>query len=168
MPITRAYIESAVIPRLRNWLNDPEIAITADADADPSPRAYLDDAIRYGLTRCGVPPGDPSVVGDVEVAALPAALLDRLLDLATVRELETVRSNLLYAAVTTKSYSETRAKLDAIVADLWARIARDYGVAPGTGGVTVGALTPPVERDVWRQPPTSYVPWGTDPAGWTP
>jgi hypothetical protein len=147
MPILRSYVETTLVRRLRHWLDEVGMSLSTDGT-----NSDLNDAVRVGLWRCGLSAADPAHVVDDDLSGLDGHLIDRLLDFAELRQLESIQSNLIYTKVDSASYSETKASLDQIVKDRRAEIMARHGGSIGVGNVRAGALAAPVGRDLWTLP----------------
>ena len=102
----------------------------------------FNDPVAWAIRKCGYATADVSSPSEAEIAAVPADDMDKLLDLAELRLLENIATNLDDVDVTVGPRSE---KLDQLaqrvtakIARLQARIEATYGL--GTG-VEAGVLT---------------------------
>jgi hypothetical protein len=86
---TRAQLETVLVARVGRLLESHPVALTASANADASPRAYLGDPIARALRSMGYPTANPSAPADAEVQAVPASAFDELADRATLAAVDT-------------------------------------------------------------------------------
>jgi hypothetical protein len=163
MPATRCDVEDELVVRVGGWLK--AALLTADPARDPAPRAYLNPAIRSALAFVGVAPASPFLVGDADVALVPDPALDRLLDFAHYKAVETCLGNLGREAVT-KSLGSASISLSDLVGRMKEELARlredlekKYGPALTTSAKMASGVIPlpPMPR-----PPTPAYPavWG--------
>jgi hypothetical protein len=138
MAITRANVEAILVKRSSKRMAFVGMEVTtAGANAD------LNDPISGALRQCGVTPANIASVADSDLAALETDLVDKLLDLAELRLLQSIYGNL--DAVDTKSgprsdsYSQFGDQLEKAIARLEGKVMSLYGV--GAGSLETGVIS---------------------------
>lgn len=138
MSLTRSLLESILIRRCGQWLSLAGLdgATVSGANLD------LNDPLGYALRQVGLPVTDPANVVDGDFSALSNSDLDKLLDLAEYRALQTILEN--YAAVSlevggrSERYSEFADRLQSLLILKYEHLQRDYGL--GQGVLQAGVL----------------------------
>jgi hypothetical protein len=123
--LTRAQVEAVLVGRCGPLMEKAGLAVTVAGS-----NASLTDPLRTALSLCGAPPASPDVVTSTDLAALPAARLEELLDRAELRTLQTIHRRLKNPAITVQGISigtlanQVRDAID----DLRGQIADTWGV----------------------------------------
>ncbi|RIK41607.1 MAG: hypothetical protein DCC55_11360 [Chloroflexi bacterium] len=89
MSATRSDVEFILTKRLAGYLGRAEMAVPAGDENE-----HLTDPIGWALRQLGYSPASLIAIGDVDVAAVAAAHIDALLDLAELRTMESMLTNL--------------------------------------------------------------------------
>ncbi len=139
MTTTRANVELILVQRTSGWLANAGLAITT-AGANAS----LNDAIGYGIRIAGGTVASYALVTDADVATVADADLDKMLDVAELRALETVLSNFVLVdakagPVEAKS-SQFADRLMKVIDRLRMQLAFRYGIE-GAPTLTTGVIT---------------------------
>lgn len=139
MTITRANVEAVLIRRVGKLLTATGLdGTTVDGTNDD-----LNDPIGKALRRMGRPVSSILAVADVDLA--PVEAIDQLLDLAELRTLESIHTNLDRDDVTTsiggdsKALSDIGKRIEARITALQAAIQREYQMDIGQT-LTAGSL----------------------------
>ena len=115
MTITRLQVEAVIAKRLGALLEE------AGMSAGPGPNPHLTDPNASALRALGYAPASLADITDADLATVTAAHLDPLLDLAELRTLESIASNLTVVDVTIGPVSERKGML----ADRIAKLVQD-------------------------------------------
>jgi len=132
MTITRSILETILVRRCGKWL----IAAGLDGTTVNGTNPDLNDPIGYAARKLGLTVANPTSVSDGDLAALNLDELDKLLDVAEYRALQTVLEN--FEAVTLEvggrheHYSEFADRLQKLIALKALRLEKDYGLGQGT------------------------------------
>jgi hypothetical protein len=125
MSITRAQAEQILQYRIGGYLED------AGMTADDSPNPWLTDPLRWALAMLGIATASIVDVTDADLAAVTTTQTDALLDLAELRALEAVQTNLIGAETWVgpikEDTSRTVEALAAIIATKRRQVAQNYG-----------------------------------------
>lgn len=131
---TKAIVTTVLANRCGPLMTKAGMTITALGDD-------FNDPLAWAIRQCGLTTADPSTPTDAEVAAVAATDTDKLLDLAELRLLETIISNL--DSVDTK-VGPREEKLDQLaqrvagrITRLQARIELLYGLGAGFEAGTI-------------------------------
>lgn len=139
MALTRANVETILVKRLGPLMTAAGMATTvAGSNAD------LNDPIGYAIRQAGQTVDDLTAVDDTDVARIGSDDYDKLLDVAELRTLESIQTNLDDVDIETGPVSEKRDQLGLRVEKALTRkraqVARDYGLGLGTLETGVIAL----------------------------
>lgn len=131
MSLTRANCETILVKRLGALLSEASLAVTiVGSNAD------LNDPIGWAVRQCGGSVASVTSVADADVATVAASDMDKLLDLAELRTLETISGNLAGTDIKVGPRSENLDLLAQRVEQRLARkqtqLQRDYGFGLGT------------------------------------
>lgn len=138
MSLTRSTLESILIRRCGQWLSMAGLDGTTTSGANLD----LNDPLGYALRQIGLTVANPATVADADLTALADTDLDKLLDLAEYRALQTILEN--FAAVSldvggrAEHYSEFADRLQSLLALKLEHLQQTYGV--GQGALQAGVL----------------------------
>jgi hypothetical protein len=125
MSITRAQAEQILQYRIGGYLSDAGMTV------DDSPNPWLTDPLRWALAMLGITTASIVDVTDADLAAVTAAQTDAMLDLAELRTLEAVQTNLVsvgtWVGPIKEDTSRTVDALAAIIATKRKQVAQNYG-----------------------------------------
>ena len=121
MTITRIEIEQVLDRRLGSFL--AEAGMTVQDGVNP----WLTDPLRWALTALGYSVASITAVTDGDLAGMAAAHTEALLDLAELRTLEAVQTNLTAVDVTAGPLGERRSQLADRLSETIAERRKVYG-----------------------------------------
>lgn len=162
MPLSRVSLATEVVGRARGFLVAAGLSVALN-----DTNAVVMLAGRKALARVGLSPADPGVLADDDVAAVPAAKVERYFDAAT---LETLRIILLNLASPDQSVDNDEQKLSQIadalrkaIAILEDEIKETYGASSpqsiAVGRITKGSPLPNDARDAINTHTFPYWPY---------
>lgn len=132
MTLTRASVESVLIRRTGTLLT----AASLDGTTISGSNADLNDPIASALRQCGLTVANIGNVADSDLAALADSDIDKLLDLAELRVLESCLGNLdlvdVKAGPIEEKLGQVGARLEAAITRKRTAITRTYGIGLGT------------------------------------
>lgn len=138
MALTRANLEAVLIRRCGRLL----AALGLDGTTVDGTNSDLNDPIGWAIRSCGGTVASLAAVSDGDVATTAESDLDKLLDLAELRTLESIQANNdkvdIQSEQTRKAWATLGTRLETMIARKQKQIARDYGV--GLGSLTAGTI----------------------------
>lgn len=138
MALTRASLESILIRRAGKQLT----AASLDGTTVDGTNADLNDPLASALRQCGLSVANIASVSDSDLSALDDADIDKLLDLAELRTLESCLGNLDLVDVTAgpikESFGQIGSRLEKAIERKRAAITRTYGI--GMGSLSAGLI----------------------------
>jgi hypothetical protein len=132
MTITRANLEAILVRRAGKVM----AIVGLDGASANGANADLNDPIGFALRKAGYGVTSIALVADADVASLSDDDVDLVLDLAELRLLKNLQSNMTNVDFTIGPHSESQsqigARLEKRIDQLETSIAQDYGVGIGT------------------------------------
>ena len=128
MATTRAQVETILIRRAGKWL----IAAGLDGTTISGSNVDLNDPLGFAIRACGGTVASIASVADADLATVPDSDLDKLLDIAELRTLESILGN--YRLVDAKAgpveakASQLADRLERAIARLRSQLAIRYGI----------------------------------------
>ncbi len=138
MALTRANIEAVLVRRCGRLLTAAGLDSTTISGAN----ADLNDPIGWAIRQCAGTVASLVLVADTDIATVAESDLDKLLDLAELRTLESIQENNDLVDIQSddqrKAWAALGTRLELIIARKRASVARIYGTLQGT--LTAGTI----------------------------
>lgn len=141
MALTRANVEAILIRRVGKRMTQAALDGTTNTGAN----ADLNDPIGWAVRKAGYTVDDISAVDNDDVARISTADIDKFLDLAEYRALQSILGNStdvdtrVWTHGHEEKLSDLAEQLEKLIARKEKQIARDHGI--GLGTLTAGKLS---------------------------